>query len=148
MLYATVTGLTGILPLPSFPQGAASGGTEQSPAGPRVIRTFVSNFTGSLTLNPAGTLNNTFIALNNQPVAVATKTGGYGHARDVRGEPNQPNAAQAPFSTSAKDASTVRRPEPVFGAIATLTLGGRFQNAVGGERSDLVCCPGGGERVL
>ncbi len=102
----------------------------------------VNGYLGALTLNPAGT-DNTFIALNTQPVSVPTTTGGKITSDTFVVNLNTPNVVQTPLGVpGSTDPKALLDPSLlVTGALATLVLGGRFQKAVVGNGVTLYAAP-------
>jgi hypothetical protein len=102
----------------------------------------VNGYVGNLTLDPAGTAN-TFIALNTQPVSVPTTSGKTVTSSTFVVNLNELNVLQAPETLPAgDDIGTLLDPSLlVDGAIATLDLGGAFQNAVAGNGVTLYAAP-------
>ncbi|MFO0952510.1 MAG: choice-of-anchor Q domain-containing protein [Isosphaeraceae bacterium] len=102
----------------------------------------VNGFLGSLTLNPAGT-DNTFVALNTQPVSLATTSGGKVTSTSFVVNLNTPNQVQTPERLPANtDVASLLDPTLlVSGSYATLVLGGRFDKAVAGNGVTLYAAP-------
>jgi hypothetical protein len=102
----------------------------------------VNNYSGNVTLNPAGA-NNAFIVPNLQVAAGVEKNGATVPKTTFVVDLNTPNVLQAPESASADNniGADVDPSLMVSGASATLKLGGMFQQAVLGSDVTLYAAP-------